>query len=158
MALTKRDIEKARKAEQEVGPRVTGARYLRATSRVEVTYDSGVSVTAPVSLIQELAALEKPATASELAKIEVSASGRYVDWPKLDVSVYAPAFMKHIFGNKAWVAAHASGMGSVKSPAKAAAARENGKKGGRPRKDPVAPPAKRVPAGKATATRRSHAQ
>lgn len=127
MAITKRSLDKATKAEQELGPRVTSARYFRATSRIEVTYDSGMTVTAPISLIQDLATLEKPAITAGLAKIEVSPDGRYLDWPKIDVSIYAPAFMKHILGNQAWMAENARGMGSAKSPAKAAAARENGK-------------------------------
>jgi hypothetical protein len=143
MAITKRSLDKATQAEQDLGPRVTGARYLRTTSRIEVTYDSGVTVTAPIALIQDLATLETPATAAQLAKIEVSPDGRYIDWPKIDVSIYAPAFMRHILGNRAWMAEHARGMGSAKSEAKAAAARENGKKGGRPRK--TQPPA-HVPA------------
>ena len=42
--------------------------------------------------------------------------------------------MNGIFGTKAWMNELARRAGSVTSPAKAAAARANGAKGGRPRK------------------------
>jgi hypothetical protein len=58
-----------------------------------------------------------------------------LDNSKLDAHLYLPALMQGIFGTKAWMAAQlgASG-GRARSAAKAAAARANGKRGGRPRK------------------------
>jgi hypothetical protein len=47
----------------------------------------------------------------------------------VDLSI--PGLLAGLFGTKAYMARRA---GQAKSPAKAAAARENGRKGGRPRK------------------------
>ncbi|PZP25441.1 MAG: DUF2442 domain-containing protein, partial [Kocuria rhizophila] len=49
--------------------------------------------------------------------------------------VYVPGFMKGIYGTRRWMAALLGAEGGKSSsPAKAAAARTNGAKGGRPRK------------------------
>jgi hypothetical protein len=149
MSITKRDIEKARKAEAELGPRIIAARYRRSSGKLEVEYDNGISIGVPVTMIQDIATLPEAPTAAALAKIEVSGSGRYIDFPKIDASIYGPAFLQGVFGTKAWMGQLARTMGASKSPAKAAAARENGRKGGRPRKSPpIAPkaPVRRVKA------------
>jgi len=49
----------------------------------------------------------------------------------LDVDLSIPGLLAGLFGTKAYMARHA---GRATSPAKAAAARANGAKGGRPRK------------------------
>ena len=55
--------------------------------------------------------------------------------PRLDADVYVPGFMKGIYGTRRWMAALLGAEGGKSSsPAKAAAARTNGAKGGRPRK------------------------
>lgn len=132
--ISKRDIENARKAEADAGPRVIAARYRRSTAKIEVDYANGVTIAVPVALIEELSLLPEPPTAAGLSSIEIMGDGRYIDFPKIDASVHAPSILKGIFGTKAWMSEIARGLGSAKSPAKAAAARENGKKGGRPRK------------------------
>lgn len=70
-----------------------------------------------------------------MAEIEISPAGLGLHWPRLDADVYVPALMQGVFGTRRWMAAllgPAGGKASTK--AKAAAARENGRKGGRPRK------------------------
>jgi hypothetical protein len=69
-----------------------------------------------------------------LKVIEISPAGWGLHFPKLDADVYVPALFEGIYGSKAWMKQLASRAGSVKSEAKAATSRENGKKGGRPRK------------------------
>jgi hypothetical protein len=55
-------------------------------------------------------------------------------WPKLDADVYVPALLQGVFGSKSWLAAQlGAAHGKVRSRAKAAASRENGRKGGRAR-------------------------
>jgi hypothetical protein len=134
MALTKRDLDKARKAEAAAGPRATSARYRRASGRIEVGYDNGVTVAVPVQLIQEFAMLPEFPSPTSLSKVEVWADGRVIWFPKLEASIYAPSFMKGIFGTRAWMAEIARGTGPAKSAAKPVVARANPKKTGRPRK------------------------
>ena len=56
---------------------------------------------------------------------------KFLHWEKLDVDFSVPGLVAGIFGTARWMAARA---GRASSPAKAAAARANGAKGGRPRK------------------------
>ena len=72
---------------------------------------------------------------ADLAEIKVSPAGLGLHWPKLDADVYVPALLQGVFGSKRWMAAQLGATGGqARSHAKAAAARENGRKGGRPRK------------------------
>jgi hypothetical protein len=73
------------------------------------------------------------ATKAQLANVEVGMLGTALSWPALDVDLYVPALMKGIFGTKKWMSELGRAGGSVKSKAKAQAARENGAKGGRPK-------------------------
>jgi hypothetical protein len=63
--------------------------------------------------------------------VEVSAAGYGLHWESLDLDYTVPGLMNGVFGTAKWMAAKA---GRATSPAKAAAARANGAKGGRPRK------------------------
>lgn len=75
------------------------------------------------------------ATAAQLREIEISSSGFGVHFPQLDADLYLPSMMQGHFGSKKWMAARLGAAGgSVRSKAKSAAARANGKLGGRPRK------------------------
>ena len=67
--------------------------------------------------------------------MEVDGLGFNLHWPALDVDLYVPALVAGIFGTQAWMTRQlARAAGQATSPAKAAAARSNGAKGGRPRK------------------------
>jgi hypothetical protein len=71
-----------------------------------------------------------------LAEIEISPTGLGLHWPKLDANLYLPTLLQGMFGSKRWMAQHlGSAGGRVRSVAKAEAVRENGRKGGRPRKE-----------------------
>ncbi len=72
---------------------------------------------------------------ADLAEIEISPSGFGIHFPRLDADLYLPALLQGVFGSKAWMAAQLGATGGkARTEAKRAAARVNGKRGGRPRK------------------------
>jgi hypothetical protein len=108
-------------------PRAAKARYDRKTGRVVVELTNGCTFAFPPRLLQGL----ETAADDQLAAIEILGQGYGLHWEALDVDISVPGLMAGIFGTKAYMARLA---GQAKSPAKAAAARANGAKGGRPRK------------------------
>ncbi|WP_180899664.1 DUF2442 domain-containing protein [Martelella soudanensis] len=108
-------------------PRAAAARYDRASGRVIVDLDNGCTFAFPPRLAQGL----EGASDDQLAAVEILGRGYGLHWEELDVDLSLPGLMAGIFGTRAWVARRA---GQSTSAAKAAAARANGAKGGRPRK------------------------
>jgi hypothetical protein len=133
MAITEQEVQEAAKrmaAARENGFAVS-ARYDRRTGRVVVDLNTGVQIAFPARLAGGLAG----ASPGDLADIEVSPAGLGLHWPKLDADVYVPAILQGVFGFKRWMAAELGAAGGrARSRSKAAAARANGRKGGRPRK------------------------
>ncbi|WP_317135206.1 DUF2442 domain-containing protein [Nguyenibacter vanlangensis] len=112
-------------------PQATQARYIRSRRRLLVTLNNGVELTVPTDLIEGL----KGATPADLSAIEITPLGTGLHWPNLDADVSVEGLMQGIFGSRKWMAQQMGRTGgSSRSVAKATAARENGKKGGRPRK------------------------
>jgi hypothetical protein len=98
---------------------------------VVVSLNSGLELAFPPHIAQ---GLEKAGPA-DLSEIELSPSGFGIHFPKLDAHLYLPALLQGVFGSKAWMAAQLGAAGGrARSFAKTAAARANGKRGGRPRK------------------------
>lgn len=132
MAITEREFERAEARTQALrrAGHAVAARYDRRAARVIVTLNTGVLIAFPVALAEGLAG----AAPDDLAKIEISAAGLGLHWPKLDADVYVPALLQGVFGSKSWMAQQLGAAGGrVRSAAKSAAARANGRKGGRPR-------------------------
>jgi hypothetical protein len=112
-------------------PKAIHARYDRRVSRVVVGLDNGLELAFPPRLAQGL----EHATPADLAIIEISPLGDGLHWPAIDADLYVPALLQGVFGSKSWMARHLGAAGGrARSGAKVAAARENGRKGGRPRK------------------------
>jgi uncharacterized protein DUF2442 len=112
-------------------PAAVAARYDRRADRVVVQLSDDIELSFSPRIAQGLESA-KPA---QLAAIEVSPSGLGLHWPKLDADLYLPALIEGALGSKRWMAARLGSRGGhVRSEAKAAASRENGKLGGRPRK------------------------
>jgi hypothetical protein len=135
--ITRDQFEAATRAGQE-SPIAVAARYSRTRGKLEITFANGVDIGVPVTLIQDFHLLEKWPTASQLSEVEIWGAGQAVFFPRIDLLVWAPGLLQGLYGTKLWMRELARGMGSVTSPAKAAAARENGRKGGRPRKKAAA--------------------
>jgi hypothetical protein len=74
------------------------------------------------------------AKAIDLRTIEIQASGLNLYWPKLDADLYVHSLAKGVLGTQQWMAHIGAAGGKATTRAKAAAARANGKLGGRPRK------------------------
>ena len=119
-------LERGRRA-HESEPRAATARFDRQTGRVIVDLTNGCTFAFPPRLAQGL----EEATDDQLAAVEILGHGYGLHWEALDVDLSLPGLMAGIFGTKAYMARRA---GQATSAAKAAAARANGAKGGRPRK------------------------
>jgi hypothetical protein len=134
MAITEADV-RAGEARMEAKRRESGtvesARYDRRLRRIVLDLDSGLQVSFSPDQAQGL----EHATVAELSLIEISPSGLGLHWPRLDADLYVPNLMQGVFGSKKWMAQRmGEAGGKARSRAKSAAARENGKRGGRPRK------------------------
>lgn len=112
-------------------PRAAAARFDTASGRVVVDLFNGCSYAFPASLVQDL----KGASAAALKDVRVDGVGFNLHWPALEVDLYVPALVAGVFGTRTGMKGALARMaGQTKSSAKAAAARTNGAKGGRPRK------------------------
>lgn len=112
-------------------PGVTRAFFDPQQARVVVELNTGMVLTFPVQDIEGLS----HATPQELQQIEISPSGLGIHVPALDVDLYIPSLLQGFMGTKQWMAAQMGQTGGkATSAAKAAAARANGKLGGRPKK------------------------
>jgi hypothetical protein len=124
------------------GARARAARSLRTQPRaekvtfppgkdaIEVRLINGVMLRVPLSLVPAL----QCATPIELNQVEVDRFGLTLHWECLDADLTIGQLAILALGRSTVMRASAAAAGSVRSPAKAAASRRNGQKGGRPRK------------------------
>lgn len=128
--LTDTEIEAAMergRIAQQIEPRADTARYDKRNNRIIVDLTNGCTFAFPPRMAQGL----ETATDEELAAVEILGAGYGLHWEPLDVDLSVPGLLAGLFGTKTYMARRA---GQATSLAKAAAARENGRKGGRPRK------------------------
>jgi protein involved in temperature-dependent protein secretion len=133
MAISEHDLAQAEKRMQAIREDgyALSAWYDRRSERVVIELSTGIQVAIPAARIEGLA--EK--TPADLTDIEISPAGLGLHWPRLDVDVYLPSLMNGVFGSRRWMATQLGQRGGqATSPSKVAAARENGRRGGRPRK------------------------
>jgi hypothetical protein len=130
-------IPRALKAAAEADrsePRAVAASYDRATGRVRLDLANGCVFEFPAELAQGLAG----AAPDDLAQLEVYPGGEGLRWERLDADLSVPGLIAGVFGGGAWMRQLGRQMGrkggSARTRSKARAARENGKRGGRPRK------------------------
>ena len=115
--------------EVDTKPRAVSAHYDRQADRIVIELASGCTFLFPPGIAQDL----QDATPDQLADIEVSPVGFALHWPQVDVDLSVAGLVAGIFGTAKFMDAQRRG-GQSRSAAKTAAARENGRKGGRPRK------------------------
>ncbi|HEY9514304.1 MAG TPA: DUF2442 domain-containing protein, partial [Gemmatimonadaceae bacterium] len=118
-----------RRARQS-GQRATSVYYDRQTGRVMMELTSGYIFGFPATAIPSLVS----ATVEQLADVELGPGGSGLHWEALDVDLSVPGLLLSSLGRSQKLSELARIAGQVSTAAKAAAARANGTKGGRPRK------------------------
>ena len=133
ISLTKRAYEAARRRHEKriaTEPLAIAVRYTPARDSVIVDINNGSSIVIPRRLMQGL----QNATLAQLRDAYVMDGGTYVSFEDVDAQFTVLGLLSGVFGSPRWMAELGRQGGSVRSPAKATAARINGAKGGRPRK------------------------
>ena len=122
-------------ARLEKTPTAVAARYDRGIGRLVIDLSTGVSIAFKPHDAQGL----EGARPEQLAEIEISPSGFGIHFPALDADLYLPGLLEGFMGSRKWMASQLGKTGGKStSKAKTAAARANGKLGGRPKKSHVA--------------------
>ena len=115
---------------EKYAPLARAASYSARNGRLTVELTNGCTFIVPARQLQGLG----DASDADLAKVEVAGIGYGLHWPTLDADFTVPGLLMGVFGSDLWMAREmARRAGATTSPAKAAAARRNGRKGGRPR-------------------------
>ena len=111
-------------------PIPVSVRFEAASARVIVDFTNGACFMFPARALEGL----QDANMQQLAEVELLGETG-LHWESLDVDYTISGLMNGIFGSRIFMEAQRKG-GQSRSPAKAAASRANGAKGGRPRKIP----------------------
>jgi hypothetical protein len=111
------------------GPVARAARYDSRRGLIVIALEGGCEFAFPAALCEGLA----NAPRTKLIKIQITPNGLGLHWPLLDVDLYVPGLIEGAFGSGRWMQKIGKLGGSSRSLIKAKAARENGKRGGRPR-------------------------
>jgi hypothetical protein len=136
-ALKKTDRAKMRgKIERVTKLYAISAQFDSKKKVITIDLANGLSFSFPPKLVEGLSRR----SADSLSSIEISPMGTGLYWPKLDVDLTVEGLLSGMFGSEKWMLRqHLAKAGSVKSAIKSKASRENGAKGGRPKKEERAP-------------------
>jgi hypothetical protein len=136
---TDEDIERMvayDKAHPYIG--VTTAIYDPSTDRYDLTFVNDVVLQIPRRLLQGLESYS--IDDAVLKSVEVLGPGSVLHWDKPDIQHYVPDLVIGLYGTEQWMKSMGKRLGSTKTAKTARASRENGKKGGRPRKERIPVP------------------
>lgn len=100
--------------------RATSARYDRRSGRVSVSLSSGIEFSFEPRDVGDLA----QATTEALGQVKVDGAGGTLHFPRLNVDLSIPRLLEGFLGPQQW----------TRREARATASRENGRRGGRPKK------------------------
>ena len=100
------------------------------TRKIRVELNTGLEIAFPPYAAQGLA----QATDKALTNVHVTPFGLGLHWPDCDADLLVSGLVEGLLGTRSFMKLHLSRAGQSTSPAKAKAARQNGLKGGRPRK------------------------
>jgi len=128
------DEELARIAQETIvrdatEPRVQQVHYNAVGGTLELQLRDGTMIRTEARSLSALA----HATDGELADVKIVSNGAALHWNELDVQMTTPAFLSRVLGMRT-IGEVARLAGSRSTPAKSAASRLNGARGGRPRK------------------------
>lgn len=122
---------KVGKDEKSDEPHAKSARYDEQSQRILVELDNGCLFAFPAKHVQGL----EGASPDELSDIELLGGGYALHWPRVNADIRIEGAMSGIFGSRKWMMRLAAREAGARSSAtKTTSSRENGKKGGRPRK------------------------
>ena len=121
---------KRHQAKRKAGLVAVSARYDPMPPKIEVQLSSGLWFGFPIGAIHEL----RDATPQQIAMVRVDELGSGLVWEELDVQVSVMGMLMQLLGQHVIMTAAGRAGGKVSTERKAAAARANGAKGGRPRK------------------------
>lgn len=125
LAAARRRERGARRA----GLRATAVRLERGTDRIVLELTNGCTFAFPAALLPAVAALPRPAR----RRVTLDPSGIALRWVEFDLDYSIPGLLLAALTPAERTRELAAIAGRATSPAKARAARENGRKGGRPR-------------------------
>lgn len=112
-------------------PRAVSVRYDRKTGNIVIHLSSKLILSFSPRDVEGL----QNARPSELDQIEISPSGFGIHFPKLDADLYIPGLLEGALGSRNWMASKLGQIGGrSRSRSKKAAARANGRLGGRPKR------------------------
>lgn len=105
--------------------------YDRRSRRLQVTLASGAILLVPVDLVASL----RKASDAALAGVRIGVAGVGLRWDALDEDLSIAGLARLALGRHVLLSAAGAAGGVVRTAAKARAARTNGLKGGRPRRN-----------------------
>ncbi len=134
--LSDKEIEAARVRGREIADAPSAIEEVRTTQNrtLFLRFRNGTRLEIPLAAIEELST----ATQEQMRGIVISPLRDSISVPRLDVDIYVPGLVSDVLNSNA-ARNFARLGGSKKTLEKRAAARANGRKGGRPKK--TAPPA-----------------
>jgi hypothetical protein len=118
-------------AEEKAGLCACEVEYDSERDLIVFYFTNGALFAVPPNLIQGL----QGATVEQLNDVWLDQAGLSVHWSSLDADFSLLGLVQGIFGTSAWMAEIGRQGGKCTSDAKRRSSRENGKKGGRPRKE-----------------------
>lgn len=132
--ISKREYEAATRRTrilQATTPMAVAAYYNKKAHRVVISLNTRVEVMFNPSDVQGF----ENAKPSQLETIEITPTGFGLYFPDVDEGINVPNLLEGTFGSRKWMASRLGAAGGKsRSAPKRAAARANGKLGGRPRK------------------------
>jgi Protein of unknown function (DUF2442) len=118
------------KMDRESFPHATAVAYWPEHDLIVIDLENGAKFAFPPKIAQGL----ENATPDQLGEIELTPGGYGLLWPQIGAALSVRGLLMGAFGSELWAREFSRLGGRSHSPAKVAAARANGARGGRPRK------------------------